>query len=108
MVDTPDPTGTILTTGVMADGAPSALPSRRVVTVSATYGAGGSVVAPRLAERLGLSFLDRLIAAGTAAGLERITEAERAATPINRWLSRLARIPAVIAGAPVAPARDLD
>ena len=26
--------------------------TRRVVTVSATYGAGGSVIAPRLAQRL--------------------------------------------------------
>jgi cytidylate kinase len=34
-----------------------------VVTVSATYGTGGSVVAPRLAEELGLPFVDRLISA---------------------------------------------
>lgn len=33
----------------------------RVVTVSATYGAGGSIVAPGVAERLGLPFADRLI-----------------------------------------------
>ena len=34
-----------------------------LVTVSATYGAGGSVIAPRLADALGLPFLDRLISA---------------------------------------------
>src|SRR6476659_6627763 len=32
-----------------------------MVTVSATYGAGGSVIAPMLAERLGLPLADRLI-----------------------------------------------
>ena len=34
---------------------------RPVVTVLALYGAGGSVVGPRLAERLGVPFLDRRI-----------------------------------------------
>jgi len=33
----------------------------RVVTISATYGAGGAAVGPMLAERLGLPFADRLI-----------------------------------------------
>ena len=32
-----------------------------LVTVSATYGTGGSIIAPRLAEALGLPFVDRLI-----------------------------------------------
>ena len=31
----------------------------RLVTVSASYGAGGSVVAPALAERLGVPFVQR-------------------------------------------------
>jgi cytidylate kinase len=34
----------------------------RLVTISATYGAGGSVIAPRVARRLGLPFVDRLAA----------------------------------------------
>jgi len=34
-----------------------------LVTVSATYGTGASVIAPRLAEALGLPFIDRLISA---------------------------------------------
>jgi cytidylate kinase len=33
----------------------------RVVTLAALYGAGGSVVGPRVAERLGVRFLDRAI-----------------------------------------------
>ena len=35
-------------------------PAVRLITVSAAYGAGGSVVAPALAERLGLPFLQRV------------------------------------------------
>ncbi len=34
-----------------------------LITVSATYGTGGSVIAPRLAEAMGLPFVDRLISA---------------------------------------------
>ena len=33
----------------------------RVVTISASYGAGGSLIAPRLATALGLEFADRLL-----------------------------------------------
>jgi cytidylate kinase len=40
-----------------------------LVTVSAPYGAGGSVVAPALAERLGVPFVDRLIPVHVAARL---------------------------------------
>ena len=36
-------------------------PHRPVVTLAALYGAGGSVVGPRVAERLGVKFLDREI-----------------------------------------------
>jgi len=35
-------------------------PAVRLITVSATYGTGGSVVAPALAQRLGLPFLQRV------------------------------------------------
>ena len=34
-------------------------PARPVVTLAAFYGAGGTVVGPRVAERLGVAFLDR-------------------------------------------------
>jgi hypothetical protein len=40
-------------------------PRIRLVTVSASYGAGGAVVAPALAERLGVPFEQR---ATTSAG----------------------------------------
>ncbi|MGI8851149.1 MAG: AAA family ATPase [Acidimicrobiales bacterium] len=81
-----------------------------VVTISATYGAGGSAIAPRLAERLGLPFIDRVFSAQAAAaaassparGLgeashrcgpskESLTEEEEASTPSNRFFASLAR-----------------
>jgi cytidylate kinase len=44
--------------------------SVRVVTISASFGAGGSIVGPKVAERLGLPFFDRLIPATVAARLD--------------------------------------
>jgi cytidylate kinase len=41
-------------------------PSNLVVTISATYGAGGSRVGPRVAEELGVPFVDRAIPAAVA------------------------------------------
>ena len=65
------------------------------VTVSASYGAGGSFIAPRLAEELKIPFIDRLISAedaalGRASG-EGLSEAERASSPVGRFLSYFAR-----------------
>jgi cytidylate kinase len=63
-----------------------------MVTVSATYGSGGAVIAPRLAERLGLPFADRLILArgpdgqGAADG---ISADERDQTRRRRFVDRL-------------------
>jgi cytidylate kinase len=62
----------------------------RLVTVSASYGAGGSVVAPALAERLGVPFLQRATntAGGVGAGgpcAEPLTTDEASLTPA-RWL----------------------
>lgn len=42
----------------------------RVVTISASYGAGGSQIAPEVARRLGWDFLDRAIPAAVAERLE--------------------------------------
>src|SRR4051794_28203546 len=70
----------------------AAMPAR-VVTISATYGAGGSVVGPALAQRLGLPFADRLTPAkgkAAVATVERATEAERAEEPRNSFLQSLA------------------
>lgn len=52
--------------------------ARPLVTISSAYGAGGSVVAPALAERLGVPFLDRAIP---------LTVAERLAVPLGQALA---------------------
>ncbi len=46
-----------------------------VVTVSASYGSGGSEVAPAVAERLGVPFVDRVVSPETA---HRLAQAENA------------------------------
>lgn len=64
----------------------------RLITVSASYGAGGSVVAPALADRLGLPFLQRVT---TSEGHpappepcdERVSEEEAKVTPVHRVLA---------------------
>ena len=77
-----------------------------VVTVSAAYGAGGSVVAPELAEVLGIPFLDRAIPRQVAQRLD-ITpeEAERhdqaAPARLERILTPMTAIGlAMVGGAP--------
>jgi cytidylate kinase len=67
-------------------------PAVRLITVSAAYGAGGSVVAPALADRLRLPFLQR---ATTSEGHvaepgpydEQLSAAEAKATPVHRLLA---------------------
>src|SRR5271168_5264000 len=75
-------------------------PRRPVVTISATYGAGGSVVGPLLAKLLGLPFCDRPVApvAEEEAGAcfepwesgESADSSERRAVPASGFLGRLA------------------
>jgi cytidylate kinase len=62
----------------------------RLVTVSASYGAGGSVVAPALADRLGVPFLQRATTSADVVGapepcFERLTQDETHLTPAH-WL----------------------
>ena len=67
-------------------------PAVRLITVSAAYGAGGSVVAPALADRLGLPFLQRVT---TSEGHiaepgpcdEQLSAEEVKATPVHRLLA---------------------
>ena len=89
---------------------PGAVPAF-VVTISASYGAGGSVIAPAVAERLGLPMLDRLVSADLAQGAESsgegLSPGEEQATPHSRFFTYLARSAPL--GAPVAPpVIDLD
>jgi cytidylate kinase len=71
---------------------------RPVVTVAALYGAGGSVVGPRVAERLGVEFLDRAIPASVARRMgvpEAVVSSydERPRSRLSRLAENLARVP---------------
>jgi cytidylate kinase len=73
---------------------------RPVVTLAAYYGAGGHVVGPRVAERLGVEFLDRGILRGVAEQMGVPEEAvagydEQRPAPrgMGRVFERLARVP---------------
>ena len=66
-----------------------------VVTISASYGAGGAYVGPRLAERLGVPFVDRAIPTEVAQRLavpltEAIHHDESAGTVFERFIRVLA------------------
>lgn len=74
-----------------------------VVTLSASYGAGGSVVGPRVAERLHAQFLDRAIPARVAEQLavpleEAVARDERASGRVGRMLQRLAPLGTAFGG----------
>ncbi len=66
------------------------------VTISASYGAGGSVLAPRVAERLGLPFLDRAISVAIASELGISPDAPEAkGESPGGWWARLANVSAM-------------
>ena len=85
----------------------------RLVTVSASYGAGGSVVAPALAERLGVPFVQRATTTSGGFGgpepcFERLVPEEVDVTPVHRLLaSFIHSMPAGPTQSP-PPARQLD
>ena len=78
-----------------AEPVPASIPADpgvRLITVSASYGAGGSVVAPALAERLGMPFLQRVTTSeGHVAEPgpcdEQLSMEEVKATPVHRLLA---------------------
>jgi cytidylate kinase len=82
-----------------------------VVTISAAYGASGSLIGPGLADRLGLPFVDRFVSVALAHEVatsgEGLHETERSATPTSKLLLYLARLPSVL-GTPVPDLETLD
>ena len=67
-----------------------------VVTLSASFGAGGSIVGPLVAEHLGLPFLDRAIPVAVAEALavpmaDAVAHDERRTPSLGRVLASLAR-----------------
>jgi cytidylate kinase len=59
----------------------------RAVTISASFGTGGSVIGPAVADRLGLPFLDRAIPVAVASSL---------AVPLEQALAHYERPPSLI------------
>lgn len=80
----------------------------RVITISASYGAGGSVVGPALAARLGVEFLDRPLtaaetqSAGSGTG-ENATDEERTEGFLERVVTSFARIPEAFGPGTIGP-----
>src|SRR3954470_23526042 len=74
-----------------------------VVTISATFGAQGSVIGPAVAERLGTPFVDRAIPYTVAADIgctleEALDHDDRAEHGLGRILASAARLPNVTLG----------
>ncbi|MFI0351395.1 AAA family ATPase [Actinomadura sp. 9N407] len=77
--------------------------SARVVTISATFGAGGSSIGPAVAAELALPFVDRAIPATVAAEIgctleEALAHDDRAESGLGRILAGAARLPSVTFG----------
>ncbi|RJL24535.1 AAA family ATPase [Bailinhaonella thermotolerans] len=75
----------------------------RVVTISAGYGTGGSVIGPAVAERLDVPFVDRAIPSAVAEEIgcsleEALAHDDRAEHGLGRLLSGAARLPTVTFG----------
>ena len=78
-----------------------------VVTISASFGAGGSEIGPAVAEALGLPFVDRAIPVGVARKLDvPLDQAERRdeRTEGGLWriISSMALVPELSGGGPLA------
>ncbi len=70
-------------------------PVRPVVTISAAYGAGGGFIGPQVADRLGVTFIDRAVSAEVAAEMAERTEAvegfeDEMGDTVTRWLTLFA------------------
>lgn len=79
-----------------------------VVTISATYGAGGSVIGPAVAAALELPFLDRAIPTVVASRIgcsfaEALKRDDRSAGGFERLLAGAARLPTVTFGSVDTP-----
>jgi cytidylate kinase len=80
------------------------------ITISSAYGAGGGLVAPRVAERLGFAMLDRAISARVAedlrCSLEEAEEGERKLTFADRFFRNLAPLADTVTGGAAIAAAD--
>lgn len=78
------------------------------ITIAATYGAGGSVVAPAVAERMGLPFIERAVPVHVAQKIDAPLEAaladdENHPGPVSRLLDSVLATSGLFVGVPPAP-----
>jgi cytidylate kinase len=96
---------TMSSSGPPSGPSPGAGSQPCLITVSASYGAGGSVVAPALAERMGVPYVDRVTGhVGHAPALgpgEQLHTEEAEITPVHRLLGSLTH--AMPAGPTLSP-----
>lgn len=78
----------------------------RGVTVSAGYGAGGSVVAPAVAQKLGVPLLDRAISSAVAARLHVSVDEAAGGTPKRSLVDRFLGVLAPLAGGVLGAGTD--
>jgi cytidylate kinase len=79
----------------------------RIITISASFGAGGSLVGPAVAARLGLPFVDRIIPATVAEELDVplgrvLAHDEKPASIVSRLISKLGATALPYGATPVA------
>jgi cytidylate kinase len=85
----------------------------KVVTISASFGAGGSLIGPMVAERLGIPFVDRAIPAAVAESLavpldRALAHDQQLPTGIVRVLSKMASAVIPLGVAPMMPPEGTD
>ena len=85
----------------------------KVVTISASFGAGGSLVGPAVAERLGIPFVDRAIPAAVADSLavpldRALAHDQQLPSAIIRILSKMASAVIPLGVAPMSPPEGTD
>ena len=85
----------------------------RVVTISASFGSGGSVIGPAVAERLGIPFVDRAIPAAVARDLavpldRALAHDQKLPTGIVRVLSKMANAVIPIGTSPIVGLTETD
>lgn len=83
-------------------------PSYPVVTISAAYGTGGGFIGPRVAERLGVTFVDRAISVAVASELAKRTETiegfeDELGRGAAHWLSAFADVAGLWGGVTPPP-----
>jgi cytidylate kinase len=90
-----------------------AVKSRPVVTISAPYGTGGSIIGPQLAERLGVPFVDRAIPVSVSRRLEisvedAVSRDEVPPDTLTRWAAYFAPAVQLFGGMAIEPGQHDD